>query len=72
MDLNVTLRGLVFDRFRTVSEFADAIGWDRNKAARIVNGKQEPNKKDMETLISFFGIQPEHLASIFFGSMFAE
>ena len=70
--MNVTLRGLVFDRFHTVSEFASAIGWDRNKAARIVNGKQEPSKKDMETLISFFGIQSEHLASIFFGSVFAE
>ena len=70
--MNVTLRGLVFDRYRTIADFADAIGWDRNKAVRILNGKQEPNKKDMESLISFFDIQQDHIASIFFGSMFAE
>ena len=70
--MNVTLRGLVFDKYRTIADFAGAIGWDRNKAARIVNGKQEPSKKDMETLILFFDIPQEHLAPIFFGSVFAE
>lgn len=70
--MNITLRGLVFGRFRTIADFADAIGWDRNKAARIVNGKQEPSKKDMDALIVFFGIQQEHVAPLFFGSMFAE
>lgn len=69
--MNVTLRGLVFDKFRTIADFADAIGWDRNKAARIVNGKQEPSKKDMESLIFFFEIPQEQIAPIFFGGMFA-
>lgn len=70
--MNPTLRGLVFGRFQTIADFADAIRWDRNKAARIVNGRQEPSKKDMDALIVFFAIPQEHIAPVFFGSLLAE
>ena len=70
--MNVTLRGLIFGKYHTIAEFADSIGWDRNKASRIANGKQQPNKADMEQLIVNLGIQQHLVAPVFFGSVFTE
>ncbi len=68
--MSLTLRGLVFSKYPSISAFADAIGWTRNKASRIVNGIQQPNKKDMEELILLLDISKESVAPIFFGAMF--
>lgn len=68
----LTLRGIVFDKYPTIGKFAEAMGWSRNKASGIVNGKRQPSKADMEDLISEFSITPESIAPIFFGSMFTE
>lgn len=66
------LRGLIFSKYRTVSEFADAMGWSRTKAARIASGKQQPKKADMEALIDKLKIPPTSIAPVFFGSVFTE
>lgn len=52
----VTLRGVVFSKYRTISDFARAIGWKRGKASRIVNGVQDPNIDDMEKIACVLGI----------------
>ncbi len=44
------IRGAVFKKFSSITEFADAIGWSRNKASRIVNGEQSPSAEDMEQM----------------------
>ena len=68
--MEMTIRGVVFSKFDTISDFASAIGWQRNKAARIINAKQDPSKKDMEEMIQTLNIPAESIAPIFFGSMF--
>ena len=70
--MEMTLRGLVFGKYRSIIEFADAIGWSRNKASAIVNGNREPSKKDMEAIIAEFGIPAASVATVFFGAMFTE
>ena len=42
-----SLLGLILAKFRNISNFARAIGWDRKKASRIANRVQLPNAKDM-------------------------
>lgn len=70
--MEVSLRGLVLSKYKTVTEFARAIGWERGKASRIINGSQEPGKKDMEQIIALFNIEKGAVAPLFFGSMFTE
>lgn len=70
--MEMTLRGAVFTKYRTISDFANAIGWERGKASRIINGQQQPSKGDMEQMISLLGIHQDAVAPIFFGTMFTE
>lgn len=46
---NSELRGLVYSKFSNISSFAKALGWDRKKASRIMNG-QKPSAMDMEQM----------------------
>lgn len=39
----ITIRGMVLSKYKTIGAFADRIGWSRNKASRIINQKQEPD-----------------------------
>ena len=45
-----TLRGVVLSKYPNISCFANALGWDRKKASRIVNRQQLPSAKDMEQM----------------------
>ena len=66
----MTYRGLVFSKYKNISEFASAIGWSRNKASRIINGIQEPDANDMEKMAEVLDIKtPEAFISIFFRNM---
>ena len=66
------LRGIVFAKYRTIKEFSDAIGWQRNKSARILNGDQEPNSDDMRDVIVLFQLTPEEFIGIFFTEQFTK
>ena len=70
--MNTTLRGLIFAKYPSISAFAADIGWKRGKASRIVNGTQQPNKRDMEEMISKLEISMADVAPVFFGSMFTK
>lgn len=70
--MELSLRGLVLSKYRSISQFADAIGWERGKASRIVNGRQQPSKADMESMIVLLGIDQNAVAPVFFGQMFTE
>ena len=60
-------RGIVFSKFKNITEFAVSAGWTRNKASRIVNGKQEPDARDMEKMAEILEINtPEEFMNIFF------
>lgn len=66
------LRGTVFAKYRTIKEFSDAIGWQRNKSARILNGDQEPNSDDMRDIVVLFRLTPEEFIEIFFAEQFTK
>lgn len=51
------IRGAVFSRYESISNFAEAIGWGRQKASRIISGKQRPTAEDMEKMASCLGIK---------------
>ena len=61
------LRGAIFSRFSTILSFADAIGWNRQKASRIVNGLQRPTASEMEEMAKCLGIEDsDEFMKIFF------
>lgn len=63
-------RGLIFSHYKNITEFAQAVGWTRNKASRIANGIQEPDAEDMERMADALGINsPEQFMHIFFKSL---
>jgi transcriptional regulator with XRE-family HTH domain len=61
------IRGAVFRRFPNISAFAEAIGWTRQKASRIVNGLQRPTAAEMEEMAPVLGIDnAEGFMAVFF------
>ena len=65
------IRGIVFSKFSSISAFAGAIGWKRNKASRIVNGTQKPSAEDMEQMALCLNITDANdFISIFFPALF--
>lgn len=45
-----SLLAAVLTKFRSISNFARALNWDRKKASRIVNRQQLPTAKDMDEM----------------------
>lgn len=67
------IRGAVFGKFKSISSFAEAIGWGRNKASRIVNGIQHPSAEDMEQIAECLEITDASVfVSIFFPAVFTK
>lgn len=48
-----------------MQEFSTAIGWQRNKTARIMNGVQEPNSEEMRTIAELFHLSSDEFIDIF-------
>lgn len=64
------LRGAVMSKFKTIGEFADAIGWSRNKASRILNGIQDPDVEDIQNITRVIGIESKDVfLNIFFNPL---
>ena len=67
------IRGAVFSKFPTILSFAEAIGWKRNKASRIVNGVQKPTVEEAEQIASCLGISDADVfLSVFFPGVFTK
>ena len=67
------IRGAVFSRFSSISAFADAIGWKRQKASKIVNGVQIPTAEEMEEMANCLGIDnAEDFMDVFFPGKYAK
>jgi hypothetical protein len=64
------IRGLVYERYKTVSEFARDIGWSYSKANRIVNNRQDLSCDDIEKITLLFCINTqEQFFDIFFAPL---
>lgn len=57
-------------RYGTKAKFAEAMGWDKSKAGRILNGKQDPSLRDIKTMSEKISLPNDVLVCIFFGSLF--
>ena len=57
-------------RYGTKAKFAEAMGWDKSKAGRIFNGKQDPSLRDIKTMSERMNLPNDILVCIFFGSLF--
>lgn len=70
MNNSITLRGLALSKYKNISAFAEAIGWQRNKASRILNALQEPNPKEIAELVKVLDINSQKMFfDIFFASL---
>lgn len=64
------LRGKVLGAYPSITAFAKAIKWDRKKASRIVNGRQDPSTKDIEEMVSLLEISNANdFVNIFFDGL---
>lgn len=70
MSEEISLRGLVLSKFRSINEFAREIGWSRNKAARIIDRVQEPTGSEMTQIAELLGLKQEVFMQIFFTDLF--
>lgn len=61
------LRGRIITMYGTIEEFAKTMKWSHRKASYIVNGKQEPTGKEIESMALALKVDiPEELRSLFF------
>lgn len=66
METNV-LRGMIVEQYKTIGAFADAVGWKRNKASRILNGVQEMDISEIQDVTAALGIESvEEFMRLFF------
>lgn len=65
MEGNIGIRGVVYDRYKSIAAFADAIGWTRQKATLIINGNQEPNLDDVDKMSKALNLDFEKTARFF-------
>ena len=62
----INLRGLIVSKFGSISKFSDYIGWCYSKSNRIVNGKQDPDAKDIKKMVEALEINdPRIITKIF-------
>jgi len=61
----ITFRGLVYSKFKTIADFAQVIGWTRQKATNIVNGLQEPSLDDTDKMAKALDLTLEETARFF-------
>ncbi len=68
MDIS-SLKSKVLGKFFTITAFAEAIGWSRNKASRIVSGSQEPTLDDVVSITTVLCLNEEEFFNIFFAAL---
>lgn len=63
------LRGAVYAKYRTVTAFANAIGWSHSKASRIINEEQIPDANEIILMAEVLDVtNPSEFMKIFFAS----
>ena len=59
------LNSLIHGQYRNQSEFARAIGWDRQRLNKIVNGDRQPSLDDVQTISEGLTVPFMMIANIF-------
>ena len=68
--MNGQLRGAVYAKYRSITAFANTIGWSYSKASRIVNEEQTPSAAEITLMAKTLEItNPGEFMRIFFGNV---
>lgn len=59
------LRGLIYTAYDSEADFANALGWTRQRLSRITNGSKEPDVEELNTLANGLGVSVEMVVKIF-------
>jgi len=59
------IRGLVYAKYRSAAALGDAIGWDKQKVSRIMDGKQEMRITDFVKFARALDIKQEDWPKLF-------
>lgn len=60
-----TIRGAVYDKYRTFTKFADALGWNKQRVSKIITGQKVPNVNEVAEMADALGLTVEHVAYFF-------
>lgn len=65
--MEMTIRGAVLQKYPSATAFGKAMGWGRQKASDIMNGRRQPNAEEMTAIANNIGINDaKTFMSIFF------
>lgn len=68
--MEMTLRGVILQKYPSATAFGKAMGWGRQKASNIMNGRIQPSAEDMIAIANTIGINDaSSFMSIFFPSL---
>lgn len=68
MELNI--RGAVLQKYSSASAFGKAMGWNRQKASDIMNGRRQPSADEMVLIAKDLGIDDaKAFMALFFPSL---
>ena len=65
METEISLRGIVYDKYKSIAGLADEIGWSRQKTSNIINLTVEPSLSDTDKLAKALGMPFEKTARFF-------
>lgn len=66
----LTLKGVALSKYGSIQSFANALAWNRNKAKRILDGKQEPSPSEICSMAEVLGVDSyQAFISLFFPSL---
>lgn len=58
-------RGAIFRKYRSISAFTSDIGWPKNKAHNIIDGKYTPDVDECAEFASILGLDSAEYMQIF-------
>lgn len=68
--MEMTLRGVILQKYPSATAFGKAMGWGRQKASNIMNGRIQPSAEDMIAIANTIGISDaSSFMTIFFPSL---
>lgn len=62
---NIRFRGIVYSKYKSIADFAKAIGWTRQKGTNIVNGLVVPSLDDVDKMSKALDMPIEETAKFF-------
>lgn len=65
--MEMTVRGVILQKYPSASAFARSMGWPRQKASDIINGRRKPTADEMVMIAKDVGLtDAKAFMSVFF------